>query len=116
LISVVKPYAKEGQRHNLGLALSGYLHKKKFSINEAEKIFKAIFVDDEEISQRINLLDITFKKNRDDVAGLGAIREILTPSDADKVKELITNRSKLHNMTKTEVNNIFLRNRYTGSH
>lgn len=73
LVNVVKPYAKEGQRHRLALALSGYLHKKKYSLGEVEEIFQQVFIDDEEIDQRIQLLYSTFRKDSKTVAGLNKL-------------------------------------------
>lgn len=105
LVAIVRPYVKEGQRNRIALALSGYLHKRKVSLLEAEKIFNSVFADDEEIEQRINLLKATFKKSRSEVAGLRTIREIFSPSDADKIKELVKNKSENQDMTKSDLDN-----------
>jgi len=105
LVDVFKPYVKEGQRQDIALVLSGYLHKKSIPLAESEKVFNALFVDDEEIYQRLDLLHSTFEKNKSDVAGLEAIKELLSPVDVDKVKKLITNRSKHRNMSKSDVDN-----------
>ena len=94
LIKILKGYVKEGTRDELAKAISGYLYKKGYSLDKCTSIFQGIFKNDEEIDHRIDLLERTFEKPKKEVAGIGALRELLSPRDINNIKSIVENRKK----------------------
>lgn len=94
LVEILKVYVHEGTRDELAKALSGYLYKKRYSLDKCRKIFKQIFYNDEEIDHRLDFLERTFDKPRKDVAGITALRQLVSPQDIDKIKKIVEKQKK----------------------
>ncbi|WP_054834569.1 hypothetical protein [Methanobrevibacter arboriphilus] len=94
LISIFKGYVREGSRDELAKSVSGYLYKKGYNLEQCINIFNQVFHDDEEIDHRLGLLERTFDKPKKDVAGIGALRELLSPRDINRVKKIVEDRKK----------------------
>lgn len=94
LISLLKNYVREGTRDELAKALSGYLYKKGYSLKSCTEIFNQIFHDDEELDHRLDFLERTFDKTKSEVAGIGALKQLISPKDIKKIKELVENEKK----------------------
>ena len=94
LIRILKGYVREGTRDELAKSVSGYLYKKGYNLDKCTQIFKEVFHDDEEIEHRIDLLERTFNKPKKEVAGIGALRELLSPRDINSIKSIVENHKK----------------------
>jgi len=77
LLKEVKP--KKGSRQDYALCLAGTL-KQKVGLPEsaARKIFKEVFKEDEELSQRVGAVESTYHKNNDNLQGWGKFKQFLT--------------------------------------
>lgn len=101
IIELLKPYVREGTRDELAKNLSGYLYKSDYKLTEATQIFNGIYIGDEEIDHRIDLLERTYEKDKKDVAGIGGLSQLLSPMDLNRLKELVI--SKLKKVTKKQI-------------
>jgi Bifunctional DNA primase/polymerase, N-terminal len=77
-VVILKPYYREGQRHELVLYLSGWLRKEGITAYSARKVIEALAADDEEVADRMLTVQNTYdKENLDGVKGYAGLLEIL---------------------------------------
>jgi hypothetical protein len=77
-VVILKPYYRDGQRHELVLYLSGWLRKEGIAADSARKVIEALAADDEELPDRLLTLEDTYdKENLDEVKGYAGLLEIL---------------------------------------
>lgn len=94
LVSILRNYVREGIRDELAKSVSGYLYKKGFTHEKCLQIFKEVFREDEELDHRLDLLERTFDKPKKDVAGISALRNLLSPRDVNRVKSIVEKQKK----------------------
>lgn len=79
IIEILKPYYRQGHRHNIILGLSGALRKAGWDFEQAKKLITLIckeFNDEELESNRIPVLQGTYKKESKEVSYRQLIDEI----------------------------------------
>ena len=79
IIDALEPYYKEGYRDKICLALSGYLRKAGYDIEDAKQVIRCItrYFNDEEGSKRIReCVEQTYKQAIDEVASSSIAKEI----------------------------------------
>lgn len=74
-LDTTKIYSKQGGRHGVIMHVAGECHKNYFSEESTKEFVIEICAryDDEEVSDRLRVVSDTFKKDRDDVAGLASL-------------------------------------------
>jgi len=94
LVQILQNYVREGTRDELAKALSGYLYKKGYNLKECLKIFKQVFHNDEEIDHRLDFLERTFEKPKKEVAGITALKQLISPNDIETIKSVVEKQKK----------------------
>ena len=74
---IIAPYYKQGYRGSICFGLSGLLHKCKVDYESAHEIINIIAAEDEELKNRLQVLHITYNKDRAQVAGYAALLNTL---------------------------------------
>ncbi len=91
IVALLQSHWVEGQRHDLSLYLAGWLRKVGWEWEEVEELLKAITKDakDDELHDRLRAIRDTFTKNKDEIAGVSRLKEILSEDIFKKLAALI---------------------------
>jgi DNA polymerase I-like protein with 3'-5' exonuclease and polymerase domains len=87
IVNFLVPFVQEGQRHAFHMAIHGFLAKRNFRKEDLREIISRLMVatGDEEIEDRLRLLDDTYERarNGDVVAGAAALVDLIGKPNLD---------------------------------
>ena len=89
IVSIVSKNLREGHRNDLAFALSGYLRKNGFSHEITTQIIRQAFRNDEELTERLKLVDRAYKKDIKDLKGWNGLKDYLNGQDLEELKSLV---------------------------
>ena len=96
IINILKPYVAEGTRQMYSCCIAGYLKKQGYPQETTEKIINEVFMGDPELTARVNNVELTYKKEDNQIKGWSYLKGFL-PQKAQE---------KLLKLTQVSVNNI----------
>ena len=88
IVSILKPYVKEGTRDDFSLYVAGYFKKQGYSQEVTENIINDVFSSDEQISKRIQNVERTYQKRDEEIQGWKFLQEFLSKNDQDALSKL----------------------------
>jgi P4 family phage/plasmid primase-like protien len=74
---LISPYYRRGYRHHLTYGLSGFLHKHNVSKESSVSLIQKLSINDEEQDSRLLILNMTYKKDSNEVSGYQYLLSIL---------------------------------------
>lgn len=100
IVEILKPYVVEGSRQDYSCCIAGYLRKQGYKQETVEDIIREVFSGDEEIQARVNNVELTFNKDKNDIKGWSYLKEYL-PKKA--VEDLLKLTKSNHDDLKSEI-------------
>jgi phage/plasmid-associated DNA primase len=88
IVSILKPYVKQGFRQDFSCAIAGYFKKQGYSQEFTENLINEVFSSDEEIAHRVNNVELTYKKSDEKIIGWNFLKEFLSQKDLQELSSL----------------------------
>lgn len=89
IISILKPYYKEGTRQNYSCCIAGYLKKQGYPIDTTDKVIREVFAKDEALkSERLPNMEQTYTRQDKDIKGWNYLKNYLSPKDQQKLQQI----------------------------
>jgi phage/plasmid-associated DNA primase len=98
IVRILKPFVEEGTRQNYSCCISGYFKKQGYPQETTENIIRDVFSGDPEISKRVKNVELTYKKDDNQVKGWSYLKEFLPTKSQEELTKL----------TQVNVNNLKL--------
>lgn len=89
IANIISKNLRKGSRNDLVFCLSGYLRKKSFKLDTASHIVRMAFKDDEELTERLNVVKRAYKQDMYRLKGWKGLKEHLNGSDLKELEALI---------------------------
>ncbi|OEC85685.1 MULTISPECIES: DUF5906 domain-containing protein [Methanobacterium] len=89
IADIISRNLREGHRNDLALAISGYLRKQKFKYETTVQIIRTAFKNDEELNERLKVVNRAYKMNINDLRGWNALKDHLNGSDLRELESLV---------------------------
>lgn len=91
IIDILSPYFKDGQRSDMTLAVSGYLKKKGFKLENVLKVIKILVKNDIDFDKHIQTVEDTFSKSKpDNVVGYDLLKEYMLPNHLKRLEGVLS--------------------------
>ncbi len=89
IANIISRNLREGHRNDLVFALSGYLRKKGFKYDTTVQIVRQAFKDDEELSERLKVVNRAYKRDIKSLKGWNGLNDILGEIDLKELESLV---------------------------
>lgn len=80
---------REGTRNNLVFSFSGYLRKNGFTHETTTQIVRQAFRNDNEITERLKVVDRAYRKDINDLEGWNGLKDYLNGKDLKELESLV---------------------------
>jgi len=88
----LKPYVRRGSRQDYSCAIAGYFKKQGYSQEFTENLINEVFSGDEEISKRVQNVQLTFEKPDEQIIGWKYLKQVLSQKDLEELSSLTQSR------------------------
>lgn len=87
--NIISRNLREGHRNDLVFSLSGYLRKNRFTHETTTQIVRQSFKDDEELTERLKVVDTAYRKDIKDLKGWNGLKDHLNGKDLKELESLV---------------------------
>ena len=103
IANIISNNLRKGHRNDFALAISGYLRKEGFKIETTLEIMRAGFKEDEELQERLKVVEQTYNKDINSIIGWNGLKDYLNELDLNELKSLVVgneadNKGKILNL------------------
>lgn len=89
IADIISRNLREGARNDLALSISGYLRKRNFKYETTIEIVKTAFKHDEELQERLELVDRAYQKDIKSLKGWNGLKDHLNGLDLMELDTLV---------------------------
>lgn len=99
IANIITRNLRNGERNHLIFSLTGYLRKNKFAHENVTQIVRQACKDDEELTERLKVVDDAYKKDVNTLKGWNGLKDHLNGTDLRELERLVVG-DELNNKAK----------------